>query len=107
MNVSDEPPKQFKMWKSSDVSPPETCVQEGKLDMVMKWSIVYQDKGHDAPQNAKQARLPPEVEETLEFDDENDKHFYRAQGRTRRTNNEENVESHRRQELPDCHTCSM
>ncbi|MBW05106.1 UPF0690 protein C1orf52, partial [Eschrichtius robustus] len=65
------PPKEFKIWKSSYVPPPETCSTEKKppppeLDMAIKWSNIYEDNGDDAPQNAKKARLLPEGEETVE-----------------------------------------
>ena len=34
--------------------------------MAIKWSNIYEDKGDDAPQNAKKARLLPEGEETVD-----------------------------------------
>ncbi|EDL82413.1 similar to RIKEN cDNA 2410004B18 (predicted), isoform CRA_b [Rattus norvegicus] len=65
------PPKEFKIWKSNCVPPPETYTAEKKppppeLDMAIKWSNIYEDNGDDAPQNAKKARLLPEGEETVE-----------------------------------------
>ncbi|XP_040843310.1 UPF0690 protein C1orf52 homolog isoform X1 [Ochotona curzoniae] len=79
VKAPEEPPKEFKVWKSSYVPPPETYAQERKppppeLDMAIKWSNIYEDNGDDAPQNAKKARLLPEGEETLESDDEKDEH---------------------------------
>lgn len=73
------PPKEFKIWKSNYVPPPETYTTEKKppppeLDMAIKWSNIYEDNGDDAPQNAKKARLLPEGEETVESDDEKDEH---------------------------------
>ncbi|XP_025783029.1 UPF0690 protein C1orf52 homolog [Puma concolor] len=73
------PPKEFKIWKSNYVPPPETYTTEKKppppeLDMAIKWSNIYEDNGDDAPHNAKKARLLPEGEETVESDDEKDEH---------------------------------
>ncbi|ELW65374.1 hypothetical protein TREES_T100013156 [Tupaia chinensis] len=78
-SASPAPPKEFKIWKSNYVPPPETYTTEKKppppeLDMAIKWSNIYEDNGDDAPQNAKKARLLPEGEETLESDDEKDEH---------------------------------
>nr|XP_012603059.1 UPF0690 protein C1orf52 homolog isoform X1 [Microcebus murinus] len=85
VKAPEEPPKEFKIWKSNYVPPPETYTTEKKppppeLDMAIKWSNIYEDNGDDAPQNAKKARLLPEGEETLESeeknisDDEKDEH---------------------------------
>lgn len=76
---SSLPPKEFKVWKSNYVSPPETYSAEKKppppeLDMAIKWSNIYEDNGDDAPPSAKKARLLPEGEETVESDDEKDEH---------------------------------
>ncbi|OBS80291.1 hypothetical protein A6R68_21512 [Neotoma lepida] len=77
VKAPEEPPKEFKIWKSSYVPPPETYTTEKKppppeLDMAIKWSNIYEDNGDDAPQNAKKARLLPEGEETVESDDDKD-----------------------------------
>jgi hypothetical protein len=69
--LTRQPPKEFKIWKSNCVPPPETYTTEKKppppeLDMAIKWSNIYEDNGDDAPQNAKKARLLPEGEETVE-----------------------------------------
>ncbi|KAI4544222.1 hypothetical protein CapIbe_002505 [Capra ibex] len=79
VKAPEEPPKEFKIWKSNYVPPPETYSTEKKppppeLDMAIKWSNIYEDNGDDAPQNAKKARLLPEGEETVESDDEKDEH---------------------------------
>ena len=71
VKAPEEPPKEFKIWKSNYVPPPETYSTEKKppppeLDMAIKWSNIYEDNGDDAPQNAKKARLLPEGEETVE-----------------------------------------
>ncbi|KAH0519458.1 UPF0690 protein [Microtus ochrogaster] len=73
VKAPEEPPKEFKVWKSTYVPPPETYSTEKKppppeLDMAIKWSNIYEDNGDDAPQNAKKARLLPEGEETVESD---------------------------------------
>ncbi|XP_027729779.1 UPF0690 protein C1orf52 homolog isoform X1 [Vombatus ursinus] len=75
----EEPPREFRVWKTSSVPPPETYgVREKKpppppeLDMAIKWSNIYEDNGDDAPQNANKVKLLPEGEETLESDDEKD-----------------------------------
>ncbi|EDL11991.1 RIKEN cDNA 2410004B18, isoform CRA_d [Mus musculus] len=77
VKAPEEPPKEFKIWKSNCVPPPETYTTEKKppppeLDMAIKWSNIYEDNGDDAPQNAKKARLLPEGEETVESDDDKD-----------------------------------
>uniref|UniRef100_A0A5F4VZU6 Uncharacterized protein n=1 Tax=Callithrix jacchus TaxID=9483 RepID=A0A5F4VZU6_CALJA len=74
---SSLPPKEFKIWKSNCVPPPETYTTEKKppppeLDVAIKWSNIYEDNSGEALQNAKKARLLPEGEETLESDDEKD-----------------------------------
>uniref|UniRef100_A0A2K5CGL4 CA052 protein n=1 Tax=Aotus nancymaae TaxID=37293 RepID=A0A2K5CGL4_AOTNA len=70
VKAPEEPPKEFKIWKSNYVPPPETYTTEKplppELDMAIKWSNIYEDNGDDAPQNAKKARLLPEGEETVE-----------------------------------------
>ncbi|XP_005316068.2 UPF0690 protein C1orf52-like [Ictidomys tridecemlineatus] len=73
----EEPPKEFKIWKSNYVPPPETYTTEKKplppeLDMAIEGLKIYEDRGDDAPQNAKKARLLPEGEEALESDEESD-----------------------------------
>uniref|UniRef100_A0A6I8SJ48 BCL10, immune signaling adaptor n=1 Tax=Xenopus tropicalis TaxID=8364 RepID=A0A6I8SJ48_XENTR len=63
----EEPPKEFKVWKTNAVPPPESYqVAEKKapppeLDMAIKWSNVYQDNGDDAP-HANQAKSLEEEE---------------------------------------------
>ncbi|KAK2495101.1 hypothetical protein MC885_013285 [Smutsia gigantea] len=71
VKAPEEPPKEFKIWKSNCVPPPETYSPDKKppppeLDMAIKWSNMYEDNGDDAPQNAKKAQLLPEGEETVE-----------------------------------------
>lgn len=73
------PPKEFRVWKSNCVPPPETYAAEKKppppeLDMAIKWSNIYEDNGDDAPQSVRKARLLPDGEETVESDDEKDEH---------------------------------
>ncbi|KAK2824857.1 hypothetical protein Q7C36_018784 [Tachysurus vachellii] len=56
------PPKQFKVWKSNAVPPPQSYeVKEKKgpppgMDMAIKWSSVYEDNGDDALTD-KQSKL--------------------------------------------------
>ncbi|XP_053928427.1 UPF0690 protein C1orf52 homolog [Cuculus canorus] len=76
----DEPPKEFKVWKTNAVPPPETYTQPEKpppqppgLDMAIKWSNIYEDNGDDAPRQPSKAKfLPDEEEEPVESDDEKD-----------------------------------
>ncbi|XP_049627237.1 UPF0690 protein C1orf52 homolog [Suncus etruscus] len=80
VKAPEEPPKEFRIWKSSCVPPPESYTAAERrppppeLDMAIKWSNIYEDNGDDAPQNVKKARLLPEGEETVESDDEKDEH---------------------------------
>ncbi|NXT83417.1 CA052 protein, partial [Zapornia atra] len=75
-----QPPREFKVWKSNAVPPPESYSPPEKkppplpaVDMAIKWSNIYEDNGDDAPRQAGKAKfLPEEEQETLESDDEND-----------------------------------
>ncbi|NWH76023.1 CA052 protein, partial [Piaya cayana] len=75
-----EPPKEFKVWKTNAVPPPETYTQPEKpppqppgLDMAIKWSNIYEDNGDDAPRQPSKAKfLPDEEQESVESDDEKD-----------------------------------
>lgn len=65
-----EAPKEFKVWKTNAVPPPESYATEEKkkgpppgMDMAIKWSNVYEDNGDDAPQAAAKARFLPEEED--------------------------------------------
>ncbi|XP_051869055.1 UPF0690 protein C1orf52 homolog [Pristis pectinata] len=74
VRAPEEPPKEFKVWKTNAVPPPETyTVEERKapsgVDMAVKWSSMYQDNGDDAPQRT--SALPPEAAEVVESDEEN------------------------------------
>ncbi|XP_075038118.1 UPF0690 protein C1orf52 homolog [Mixophyes fleayi] len=68
----EEPPKEFKVWKTNAVPPPESYKVEEKkgpppeLDMAIKWSNIYQDNGDDAPQQVNKAKFLPEDEEAVE-----------------------------------------
>lgn len=64
-----QPPKEFKVWKSNAVPPPQSYeVKEKKgpppgMDMAIKWSSVYEDNGDDAPhRQAQQAQFLPDDE---------------------------------------------
>uniref|UniRef100_A0A8D0HMU8 Chromosome 1 open reading frame 52 n=1 Tax=Sphenodon punctatus TaxID=8508 RepID=A0A8D0HMU8_SPHPU len=80
LRAPEEPPKEFKVWRTNAVPPPETySVKETKpppppeLDMAIKWSNIYEDNGEDAPQHTNKVNfLPEEEQEPLESDDEND-----------------------------------
>ncbi|KAM6065945.1 UPF0690 protein C1orf52 homolog [Chlamydotis macqueenii] len=81
LRAPEEPPREFRVWKSNAVPPPETYspVPEKKpppppaLDMAIKWSNIYEDNGDDAPWQAGKARfLPDEEQEAAESDDEKD-----------------------------------
>ncbi|XP_072430950.1 UPF0690 protein C1orf52 homolog [Chiloscyllium punctatum] len=74
VRAPEEPPREFKVWKTNAVPPPETYAVEEKkppsgVDMAVKWSCMYQDNGEDAPQR-KAASLPeePEISESDEDD---------------------------------------
>ncbi|KAL7864000.1 hypothetical protein AOLI_G00154200 [Acnodon oligacanthus] len=76
VKAPEEPAKEFKVWKSNAVPPPQSYVTEEKkgpppgMDMAIKWSNVYEDNGDDAPQpHAGHARFLPD-EEHQESDDE-------------------------------------
>ncbi|KAG9482929.1 UPF0690 protein C1orf52 homolog [Eleutherodactylus coqui] len=75
----EEPPREFKLWKTNAVPPPESYKVEEKkgpppeLDMAIKWSSMYQDNGDDAPQQVSKATsLPDEEAEAVPSDDEED-----------------------------------
>ncbi|KAM4640732.1 UPF0690 protein C1orf52 homolog [Discoglossus pictus] len=68
LRAPEEPPKEFKVWKTNAVPPPESYQTEEKkapppeLDMAIKWSNVYQDNGDDAPQQASKVKFLPDEE---------------------------------------------
>ncbi|XP_078075138.1 UPF0690 protein C1orf52 homolog [Mustelus asterias] len=73
VRAPEEPPKEFKAWKTNAVPPPETYAVEEKkpplgVDMAVKWSSMYQDNGDDAPQ--RRAALLPEEPEISESDED-------------------------------------
>lgn len=54
-----QPAKEFKMWKTNAVPPPQSYATETEkpkkgappgMDMAIKWSNIYEDNGEDAPQ---------------------------------------------------------
>ncbi|XP_072552354.1 UPF0690 protein C1orf52 homolog [Salminus brasiliensis] len=78
VKAPEEPAKEFKLWKSNAVPPPQSYVTEQKkgpppgMDMAIKWSNVYEDNGDDAPQpHGGRALFLPE-EEQQESDEEDD-----------------------------------
>lgn len=65
-----QPPREFKVWKSNAVPPPESYSPPEKkpppapaLDMAIKWSNIYEDNGDDAPRQAGKAKFLPEEEQ--------------------------------------------
>ncbi|XP_006033915.2 UPF0690 protein C1orf52 homolog, partial [Alligator sinensis] len=80
LRAPEEPPKEFKVWKTNAVPPPETySITEKKappppeLDMAIKWSNIYEDNGDDAPQQTNKVKfLPEEEQEPVGSDDEKD-----------------------------------
>ncbi|XP_019383878.1 PREDICTED: UPF0690 protein C1orf52 homolog [Gavialis gangeticus] len=80
LRAPEEPPKEFKVWKTNAVPPPETySITEKKappppeLDMAIKWSNIYEDNGDDAPQQTNKVKFLPEEEQELAgSDDEKD-----------------------------------
>ncbi|MGH0124592.1 UNVERIFIED_CONTAM: hypothetical protein FKN15_056798 [Acipenser sinensis] len=77
VKAPEEPAKEFKVWKTNAVPPPESYATEQKksappgMDMAIKWSNMYEDNGDDSPQPAgEQARFLPPDEEPSESDDD-------------------------------------
>uniref|UniRef100_A0A8C3P211 Chromosome 1 open reading frame 52 n=1 Tax=Cyanoderma ruficeps TaxID=181631 RepID=A0A8C3P211_9PASS len=75
LRAPEEPPREFKVWRSNAVPPPETYSPPEKpppppapaVDMAIKWSNIYEDNGDDAPRQAGKAKfLPDEEQEPLE-----------------------------------------
>ncbi|KAG8437223.1 hypothetical protein GDO86_008067, partial [Hymenochirus boettgeri] len=75
------PPREFKVWKTNAVPPPESYQTVEKktpppeLDMAIKWSSMYQDNGDDAPENVNKAKFLPEEDdqdETATTEDDQD-----------------------------------
>ncbi|XP_028855868.1 UPF0690 protein C1orf52 homolog [Denticeps clupeoides] len=69
--------KEFKIWKSNAVPPPQSYATEKKkgpppgMDMAIKWSNVYEDNGDDAPHAVqKNSCFLPEEEEPLDSGDD-------------------------------------
>ncbi|XP_072129379.1 UPF0690 protein C1orf52 homolog [Mobula birostris] len=74
VRAPEEPPREFKVWRSNAVPPPETyTVEERKApsgaDMAVRWSSMYQDNGEDAPQRT--SGLLAEAAEVTGSDEEN------------------------------------
>ncbi|XP_062437262.1 UPF0690 protein C1orf52 homolog [Rhea pennata] len=79
LRAPEEPPKEFKAWKSSAVppppvySPPERRPPPPALDMAIKWSNMYEDNGEDAPRPGGLGRFVPRGgQQRPEPDDEKD-----------------------------------
>ncbi|XP_068095217.1 UPF0690 protein C1orf52 homolog [Hyperolius riggenbachi] len=78
IRAPEEPPKEFKLWKTNAVPPPESYKIEEKkgpppeLDMAIKWSSMYQDNGDDAPNQGNKAQVLPDDEAATESPEEED-----------------------------------
>ncbi|XP_053324698.1 UPF0690 protein C1orf52 homolog [Spea bombifrons] len=82
LRAPEEPPKEFKVWKTNAVPPPESYQTQEKrapppeMDRAIKWSGIYQDNGDDAPQSASRAKFLPDEEpqeDPAAADDDQDK----------------------------------
>uniref|UniRef100_A0A8B9CP08 Chromosome 1 open reading frame 52 n=1 Tax=Anser brachyrhynchus TaxID=132585 RepID=A0A8B9CP08_9AVES len=70
LRAPEEPPREFKVWRSNAVPPPEVYSPPEKkpppppaVDMAIKWSNIYEDNGDDAPRQAGKAKFLPEEEQ--------------------------------------------
>ncbi|KAI1891994.1 hypothetical protein AGOR_G00149430 [Albula goreensis] len=79
VKAPEEPAKEFKVWKTNAVPPPQTYATEKKsappgMDMAIKWSNMYEDNGEDAPRPATgNAQFLPDEEKESESDEEPEK----------------------------------
>ncbi|XP_068808732.1 UPF0690 protein C1orf52 homolog isoform X2 [Struthio camelus] len=71
LRAPEEPPREFKAWKSNAVPPPPELYSLPEkrlppppaLDMAIKWSNMYEDNGDDAPRPGGRARFLPDEEQ--------------------------------------------
>ncbi|XP_036377379.1 UPF0690 protein C1orf52 homolog [Megalops cyprinoides] len=76
VKAPEEPAKEFKVWKTNAVPPPQTYAVEKKtappgMDMAIKWSNIYEDNGDDAPQPVGgSAHFLPDEEKPSDSDEE-------------------------------------
>ncbi|KAL1022763.1 hypothetical protein UPYG_G00031980 [Umbra pygmaea] len=83
VKAPEEPAKEFKVWKTNAVPPPQTYATEAEkpkkgappgMDMAIKWSNIYEDNGDDAPQpHTGNAIFLPTEEQLSDSDDGGDK----------------------------------
>lgn len=82
VKAPEEPPREFKPWKTNAVPPPESYAAEPEkkkgpppgMDMAIKWSNVYEDNGEDAPQAyTGNAKFLPTEEQLSDSDEESEK----------------------------------
>jgi len=85
VKAPEEPAKEFKVWKTNAVPPPESYATEEKkkgpppgMDMAIKWSNVYEDNGDDAPQAAAKARFLPEEEDQFSDPDDQSQNAFQS-----------------------------
>ncbi|KAM8805776.1 UPF0690 protein C1orf52 homolog [Eudromia elegans] len=72
LRAPEEPPREFRAWRSSAEPPAEApappeprAPPPPARDMAIKWSDVYADNGEDAPRAPARARFLPEDERRL------------------------------------------
>ncbi|XP_035377106.1 UPF0690 protein C1orf52 homolog [Electrophorus electricus] len=77
VKAPEQPAKEFKVWKTNAVPPPQSYVAEQKkgpppgMDMAIKWSNVYEDNGDDAPHApGSRTHFLPEEEQSKSDEDE-------------------------------------
>ncbi|XP_071005924.1 UPF0690 protein C1orf52 homolog [Oncorhynchus clarkii lewisi] len=83
VKAPEEPAKEFKMWKTNAVPPPQSYATETEkpkkgappgMDMAIKWSNIYEDNGEDAPQpHMGNAVFLPTEEQPSDSDEDGDK----------------------------------
>ncbi|KAM9848814.1 UPF0690 protein C1orf52 homolog [Aulostomus maculatus] len=90
VKAPEEPPREFKPWKTNAVPPPESYAAEPEkkkgpppgMDMAIKWSSVYEDNGEDAPKAyTGKAQFLPTEEQLSDSDDDADKQQLSAKKR--------------------------
>ncbi|XP_010900417.1 UPF0690 protein C1orf52 homolog [Esox lucius] len=83
VKAPEEPAKEFKVWKTNAVPPPQAYATEAEkpkkgappgMDMAIKWSNIYEDNGEDAPQlHTGNAIFLPTEEDPSDSDEDKDK----------------------------------
>ncbi|NXU50670.1 CA052 protein, partial [Turnix velox] len=98
LRAPEEPPKEFKVWKTNAVPPPESYSPPEKkappapaLDMAIKWSNIYEDNGEDAPRQAGRARFLPQEEEVEALASDGEKDDEPASAKKRKLDSGEQI----------------